>query len=84
MIIYEIKCLEYVESVNGFSVYFSNLRKASSFVAQNKKSFEKITTHKLVVPNKKCEIMKFLKMCNSFPKIESETVFYDFLSVKIR
>ena len=64
MIIYEIKCLEYVESVNGFSVYFSNLRKASSFVAQNKKSFEKITTHKHVVPNNKCEIIKFLNREN--------------------
>ena len=53
-----------MESVSGFSVYFSNLRKASSFVAQNKKSFEKLTTHKHIVPNNKCEIIKFLNREN--------------------
>ena len=64
MIIYEIKCFEHMENVDGFSVYFSNLRKASSFVAQNKKTFEKLTTHKHIVLNNKCEIIKFLNREN--------------------
>ena len=57
MIIYEIICSSRAEDV---SVFMSNLRKASSFVAKNKKLFNECDIKKHVIGNNKCEIIKFL------------------------
>ena len=61
MIIYEIVCTNLTGEV---SVFLSNMRKASSFVAQNKKLFDACKIKKHVVPNNKCEIIKFLNREN--------------------
>ena len=61
MIIYEIICSNLAEDV---SVFLSNMRKASSFVAKNKKLFETCDIKKHVIPNNKCEIIKFLNREN--------------------
>ena len=61
MIIYEIICSNKAEDV---SVFMSNLRKASSFVAKNKKLFNECDIKKHVIGNNKCEIIKFLNREN--------------------
>tara|TARA_R110002020_G_scaffold56770_2_gene156822 strand:+ start:1401 stop:1616 length:216 start_codon:yes stop_codon:yes gene_type:complete len=61
MIIYEIICSNLAEDV---SVFLSNMRKASSFVAKNKKLFDECNIKKHVVANNKCEIIKFLNREN--------------------
>ena len=61
MIIYEIICSSRAEDV---SVFMSNLRKASSFVAKNKKLFNEFDIKKHVIGNNKCEIIKFLNREN--------------------
>ena len=58
MIIYEVVC--YILGANKKYVFFSNKRKASAFVAQNKKSFNSLKTKKHLVPNNKTDIIKFL------------------------
>ena len=50
MIIYEIICSNKAEDV---SVFMSNLRKASSFVAKNKKLFNECDIKKHVIGNNK-------------------------------
>ena len=54
MIIYEVLIDHCV------SVYFSNLRKSSAFVAQNKKEYSSLEIIKHLVPNNKTDIIKFL------------------------
>ena len=58
MIIYEVMIDHYV------SVYFSNKRKASAFVAQNKKEYSSLEIIKHLVPNNKADIIKFLNRDN--------------------
>ena len=54
MIIYEVMIDHYV------SVYFSNKRKASAFVAKNKKEYSSLEIIQHLVPNNKTDIIKFL------------------------
>ena len=54
MIIYEVSMYDRVR------FFFSNKRKASAFVAQNKKTHGSLEIKKHLVPNNKTDIIKFL------------------------
>ena len=65
MIIYEVILEEGVMLKKGYvvrkvSMFVSNKRKASAFVAQNKKEYSSLEIKKHLVPNNKTYIIKFL------------------------
>ena len=64
MIIYEVICGNTWSEEDAVCVYLSNLRKASAFVAQNKKEFDSLEIKKHLVPNNKADIIKFLNREN--------------------
>ena len=59
MIIYQV-FLHDTTSPEFYTMYFSNKRKADSFVAQNKKEYNDISIEKYVLKNSKTDIIQFL------------------------
>ena len=59
MIIYEVM-IYHCGNTTFLSMYFSNKRKASAFVAQNKKEYSSLEIIQHLVPNNKTDIIKFL------------------------
>ena len=62
MIVYEVSFIDIDNSEH--SVYFSNKRKASSFIAQNKKHIKEIKMELHGVGTTKSEIISFLNRDN--------------------